>query len=148
MSLDRTLRIIQVAYPQVYLACHTRHQRRRSTELRLSARDSSLLAHLDPARPIAPTELAGHLGVAKSTLSEALKRLERLGFVIRKHRRGTEGRRGGVGILLSERGSAAIRDTSVLEEPRLRTVLGRLTRAELAVVGRGMRTLAAACHRR
>jgi len=42
MSLERTMRIVQVTYPQVYLACHTRHQRRRTSEHRLSERDSAI----------------------------------------------------------------------------------------------------------
>jgi DNA-binding MarR family transcriptional regulator len=147
MSLERTLHVIQVAYPQVYLACHTRHQRKRTTEHRLSARDSSLLVHLDERRPVVPSDLAAHLGVAKSTLSEALKRLSSLGFVIHEPRAAKGGRRGGMGVLLTEKGAGAIRSTSVLEEERLRRVLSTLSAAELRSVSSGMRLLAEACHR-
>ena len=146
MSLERTLQIVQFAYPQVYLACHTRHQRKRSTVHHLSARDSSILAHLDQDVPMTPARLAAHLGVARSTLSEALKRLTALGFTKHTPRPASGGSRGGVGILLTSKGAAAIRETSVLETPRLRTVLQRLTPAQMRTVARGMSLLAAACH--
>src|SRR5438128_2286354 len=83
MTLDQAVRIIQVSYPQVYLACHTRHQRKRSTEHRLSPRDASILAHLREDVPTTPSRLAAHLGIGRPTLSEALKRLDALGFVHR-----------------------------------------------------------------
>ncbi|MBA3559102.1 MAG: winged helix-turn-helix transcriptional regulator [Gemmatimonadaceae bacterium] len=148
MSLERTLRIVQVAYPQVYLACHTRHQRKRSTVHHLSARDASILAHLDQQSITTPARLAAHLNVARSTLSEALKRLTALGYTRQIARGAAAGKRGGVGILLTATGAAAIRETSVLETPRLRAVLELLTPAELRSVARGMSALAAGCDRR
>jgi hypothetical protein len=39
MTVDQAIRVVQLSYPQVDLACHTRHQRKRSTEHHLSARD-------------------------------------------------------------------------------------------------------------
>ena len=71
MTIERTIQIVQMAYPQVYLACHTRHQRKRTTVHALSGRDSAILAHLDEREGIAPANLARHLGVARSTLSAA-----------------------------------------------------------------------------
>lgn len=147
MSLERTLQIVQYAYPQVYLACHTRHQRKRSTVHHLSARDSSILAHLDQRKPTTPARLAAHLGIARSTLSEALKRLTHLGFTVHARRAAAAGERGGVGILLAAKGATAIRETSVLEVARLRVVLERLTPAELRAVERGMSVLGSACTR-
>ncbi|MEP6730158.1 MAG: helix-turn-helix domain-containing protein [bacterium] len=148
MSLERALQIVQVAYPQIYLACHTRHQRKRSTTHQLSARDSSILAHLDQKSPTTPARLASHLNVARSTLSEAIKRLTALGFTRHVTRASEEGQRGGVGILLTNKGVSAIRETSVLETPRLRAVLEQLTPTELRAVARGMSALADACSRR
>jgi MarR family transcriptional regulator, organic hydroperoxide resistance regulator len=148
MSLERTLQIVQVAYPQVYLACHTRHQRKRSTAYQLSARDAAILAHLDKQSPTTPARLASHLNVTRSTLSEALKRLTALGYTRQTPRPPVKGRRGGVGVLLTAAGMAAIRETSVLETPRLRALLGLLTPTELVAVARGMSALAAACNRR
>lgn len=147
MTLERTVQIIQVAYPQVYLACHTRHQRKRTTVHRLSPRDSSILAHLDPVVAIKPAQLAAHLSIARSTLSEALKGLTALGYTQQTPRTASKGQRGGVGILLTPRGLAAIRETSVLEAPRLRAVLETLSPVELRAVARGMSVLASACGR-
>ena len=143
MTLDQVVHIVQVGYPQVYLACHTRHQRKRSTEHHLSARDASILAHLDERVPVAPARLAAHLGVARSTLSEALKRLVALGFV-RAGGTTANGRRT-TAVLLSPRGAHAIRDTSVLETARLRAALESLSPTELRAVARGIERLAAAC---
>src|SRR5215813_13655718 len=111
MTIDQVVQVVQVAYPQVYLACHTRHQRKRSTDHQLSARDAAILAHLDTAQPMLPSRLAHHLNVTRSTLSEALKRLTALGFVARVS--AASGDRRSSGALLTPKGARAIRDTSV-----------------------------------
>jgi len=79
---NRDVRTVQVAYPQIYFACHTRHVRRASTPTRLSAADSTLLAHLDEEEPVRPTTLARHLGLAASTMSAAIARLAAHGYVV------------------------------------------------------------------
>lgn len=94
-SVDALLRI-QSAYPRIYLACHSRHQK--------SQRDGTLLAHLSEREPASQSDLGRHMGVAKSTLSEALFR--------------TASR------------SAAMSSGSVLETERLRTVLEIMTAEE------------------
>lgn len=138
MRLEQAIRMVQVAYPQVYLACHTRHQRKRSTEHRLSARDSSILAHLDDVNPIAPSQLARHLGIARSTMSEALRKLIALGFVARATPRGAA-------VVLSEKGRRAISDTSVLEFARLHAVLSPLSANDRQLICRGLQRLSDAC---
>ena len=75
MTVEQTIRVVQMAFPQVYLACHTRHERKRSTEERLSQRDSAILAHLDEKAPTVPSQLARHMGIARSTLALETKRL-------------------------------------------------------------------------
>src|SRR3954468_16193093 len=139
MTIDQAIHIVQVSFPQVYLACHTRHQRKRSTEHRLSSRDAAILAHLDETIAITPARLAVHLGVARSTLSEALKRLMKLGYIRRANDGKSQNRT--TAVLLSATGLAAIRDTSVLETDRLRTALSRLTRTDLRLVAKGMERL-------
>ena len=143
MPLDHAIHVIQLAYPQVYLACHTRHQRRRSSEHHLSARDSAILSHLHEATPVTSARLAAHLGVARSTLSEALKRLDALGYI----KTADAGARRRTALLLSRRGVEAIRGSSVLETPRLRAVLSHATPRELRAITAGMTALADACRR-
>ena len=143
MTVDQAIHVVQVSFPQVYLACHTRHQRKRTTEHRLSPRDSSILAHLDEHVPMTPARLSSHLAVARSTLSEALKRLIALGYARSARTTGDAGRT--TAVLLTPKGSRAIRETSVLETRRLRSALENLPPEELRVVAAGMERLAAAC---
>lgn len=140
MSVDDVVHAVQRAYPQVYLACHTRHQRKQTTAHRLSQRDASILAHLSASRPVTPTALAAHLGISKSTMSEALKRLVSLGFAQRATERTAA-------VLLSPKGRQAVADTSVLETARLRAIIAALSPAEREAVSHGLTTLAQACWR-
>jgi DNA-binding MarR family transcriptional regulator len=141
--LRQTTQTVQVSFPQIYLACHTRHSRKRSTEHALSSRDSAILAHLDRWTPIAPARLATHLGIAPSTLSEALKRLAALGFVSTPAQAGRARRR--ESVVLTETGAAAISDTSVLETPRLEAALSGASQRDLKAISIGISTLANAC---
>ncbi len=124
---NRDIRSVQVAYPQIYFACHTRHIRRASTAERLSSTDSTLLAHLDETRPVRSTVLARHLGLAASTLSAAIARLANQGYVIQS-RDALDQR--AIELRLSRTGAAAMQASSVLESPRVRRMLARLTAAE------------------
>ena len=120
---NRDVRLVQVAYPQIYFACHTRHIRRASTPERLSAADSTLLAHLDEDGPVRSTALARHLGVANSTLSAAIARLARQGYVIQA--RDAADRRA-IELRLSRKGAAAMQASSVLDMPLVRKMLEQL----------------------
>jgi DNA-binding MarR family transcriptional regulator len=124
---NRDVRLVQVAYPQIYFACHTRHVRRASTATQLSAADSTLLAHLDERDAVRATVLAKHLGLAASTLSAAVARLAALGYVIQ--RRDTRDRRA-INLLLSATGASAMQASSVLESDRVKRMLANLTVAE------------------
>jgi DNA-binding MarR family transcriptional regulator len=141
MVTNRDVRQVQVAYPQIYFACHTRHIRRISTAERLSATDSTLLAHLDERAPVRSTTLARHLGLAASTLSAAISRLAGLGYVLQER----DGRdRRVIGLRLSRRGAAAMQASSVLEVPRVRRMLARLAPAERRRALDGLNLLARA----
>jgi DNA-binding MarR family transcriptional regulator len=141
MSASDDVRIVQTCYPQIYLACHTRHVRAASTPHRLSARDSALLSHLDERRPMAPSVLASHLGVGAPTMSAAIKRLVRLGY-IEQGRHPDDGRR--LCLLLSRKGAKAMRATSVLDAVRVGRVLARLSPAERRAALNGLAHLARA----
>jgi DNA-binding MarR family transcriptional regulator len=140
---NRDVRLIQTAYPQIYFACHTRHVRRASTATRLSATDSTLLAHLDEDEAVRPTVLARHLGLAASTLSAAVTRLAALGYVV-QGRDGKDGR--AIDLRLSAKGAAAMQASSVLDSARVHRMLTRLNPTErrralegLALLGKAAR---------
>jgi DNA-binding MarR family transcriptional regulator len=121
---NRDVRLVQIAYPKIYFACHTRHVRRTSTETQLSATDSTFLAHLDERDAVRVTILAKHLGLAASTLSATTARLAALGYVIQR-RNPDDGR--AVDLLLSKKGAVAMQQSSVLESARVRKMLSRLS---------------------
>ena len=134
------VRRIQRAYPQIYLACHVEH----TTSVRrhgMSERDARLLAHLDELAPVTVSELARHLGVGLSTVSEAAQRLAALGLVTRA--RSSADRRS-VALRLTRAGLAHMRDSSVLDADRVAAVLERLGARERAAAVRGLELLARA----
>ena len=132
---------VQRYYPQIYLACHVDHVRARSTAYRLSSRDAALLSHLDPRDPVSAGELAAHLGVVPSTLSAALTRLERLGYLTRRPRKGD---RRTVDVCLTDKGAEAMAAASVLDRQRVGRLLGRLSPESRARAVRGLALLARA----
>lgn len=138
---NRDVRLVQVAYPQIYFACHTRHMRRVSTASRISATDSTLLAHLDETEPVRATALAKHLGLAASTLSAAVARLAALGYVVQRSD-AKDGR--AVQLLLSAKGASAMQVSSVLESARVLRMLGRLKAADRKRALEGIALLAKA----
>lgn len=138
---NRDVRLVQVAYPQIYFACHTRHIRRASTPERLSAADSTLLAHLDERRPVRSTELARHLGVANSTLSAAIARLARQGYVIQAR---AAGDRRAIELRLSGQGAAAMQASSVLDSSLVKKMLEHLKPADRTRALDGLALLARA----
>jgi DNA-binding MarR family transcriptional regulator len=132
---------IQRFYPQVYLACHVDHIRTSSTKWQLSAKDSSILAHLDKDVPASPRSLAKHLGIVPSTLSAALQRLERLGYLSSTPREGDRRRRE---LRLTDRGAEAMASTSVLDAALVEQLLSRLSGSEREAAVRGLGLLARA----
>jgi DNA-binding MarR family transcriptional regulator len=142
MTLDKAVERVQFAFPQIYYACHTRHTRRRSNDHHVSTRDSALLVHLDCDAATTVSELARHMDLARSTVSEALTRLESLGYV-RKGAPGADRRH--VGVTLSETGVAAVRGSSVLEPRRLRRALRPMSAAGRERAIAGLCALARAC---
>jgi DNA-binding MarR family transcriptional regulator len=93
-------------------------------------------------RAVLPSRLAAHLDLGRPTVSEALKRLTALGFVVRttssRDRRAT-------GALLSEKGLRAIREMSVLETTQLRAVLALASRDDRIAIAHGFARLAELC---
>jgi DNA-binding MarR family transcriptional regulator len=139
--MEDDLLTIQRLYPQIFHACHVRHVRSRRGPFQLSERDQGLLAHLLRSAGRGASELARHMGVGLPTVSEALKRLERLGYVERA--RSTRDRRA-LSLKLTRRGAEALAGTSVLDHERLRAALERLTREERRSAVQGLELLARA----
>ena len=132
---------IQRLFPQIYFACHVDHVRAASTPWDLSSHDSSILAHLDRGTPISPRALAAHLGVAASTLSAAITRLNELGYLTSKPASSDRRQRE---LRLTARGSDAIASTSVLDAKRVARLLNQLKPDDRAAAVRGLQLLAQA----
>jgi DNA-binding MarR family transcriptional regulator len=135
---------VQRFYPQIYLACHADHVRAVSTPHRLSAQDSSVLAHLDEREPVQTGELARHLGVAASSLSATIKRLAALGYLMRQPRRHD---RRIVELRLTAQGTEAMSATSVLDRARVAGVLAELSPETRKRAVAGLAALARASRR-
>jgi DNA-binding MarR family transcriptional regulator len=135
---------VQRCYPQIYLACHTRHERRRANAAGLTPHESSLLAHLSAATPMRSATLAKHLGVGASTLSAAVKRLTSLGYIARD-RDDADGR--AVSLRLSAQGAKAMQAGSVLDTTRVAAMLSQLIPTDRTRAIEGLALLADAARR-
>lgn len=132
---------VQRLYPQIYIACHTDHVRAVSTSWRISSQDASILVHLDRQFGLSPRALAGHLGVAASTLSAAISRLSKLGYLTTKPNEKDRRKRE---LRLTSRGAEAIASTSVLNYERVQTLLSTLNPEEKKQALLGLALLARA----
>ena len=135
---------VQRLYPQIFVACHSDHVRAVSTRWRVSSQDASILVHLDREFGLSPRALAGHLGVAPSTLSAALARLAKLGYLTSKPNERDRRKRE---LRLTSRGAEAISATSVLDAERVRALLSKLKPDERKAALRGLALLAEAARK-
>ena len=132
---------IQRLYPQIYIACHADHVRAVSTKWRISSQDASILVHLDHESGLSSRALAAHLGVVPSTLSAAISRLAKLGYLISEPNESDRRKRE---IRLTPRGSQAIAATSVLDATRVQAMLNLLDHGERKEAVHGLSLLARA----
>lgn len=132
---------VQRHFPQIYLACHVDHIRAASTSWDLSSHDATILVHLDRETAISPRALAAHLSVAPSTLSGAIARLSRLGYLTSKPVPSDKRQRE---LRLTPRGAQAIASTSVLDEKRVEKLLDLLDPKDRVDAVRGLQLLARA----
>jgi MarR family transcriptional regulator, organic hydroperoxide resistance regulator len=128
-------------YSQIYFACHTRHVHDPDSGVRVSARQASILSHLDSVDPTPVSELATHMGVTVSTMSIAIDRLVRQGYVSRA-RAETDGRVRHV--TLTPAGERLRSAQKVLDPELVRAMLGRLSPAERRDALRGLELLGGA----
>lgn len=154
-TLDDLVDRVQHAYPAIWFACHTEHRTRGAPhDSGLNDREATILAHI-PSTGIDPAELTAHLGMAKSSLSAHLSRLESLGLIAADAVPGDKRRKR---LVLTADGRRVKRDASPLATERVADLLRGLDEADrvqavtglclLAEAARRTRTPATDAHRR
>lgn len=141
MRTGTAARQLMEAYPRIFFACHARHRRDPKSRRRISAHQGSILDHLDAVEPTSMNGLARHMGVTASTMSLAVDRLQRLGYVTRARDAGDRRR---VHLRLTAAGVRVKKAQSVLEPDRVRGMLSKLSPADRAAGIRGLELLARA----
>jgi DNA-binding MarR family transcriptional regulator len=128
-------------YSRIYFACHTRHVHDPESGTKVSARQASILSHLDSVEPTPMSQLAAHMGVTVSTMSIAVDRLVRQGYVVRARSEGD----GRVRHIRLTPAGERLRTAQKVLDPRLvRAMLSRLSPAERRDALRGLELLGSA----
>ena len=138
---NRDVQRLLAAYPRIFFACHRRHVRDPQTGETLSAHQANILDHLDTVESMSLNDLAAHMGVTSSTMSLAVDRLERAGYVVRE--RSTADRRR-LQLRLTDAGDRIKDASSVLEPDLVATLLRQLSAADRRDALRGLELLAEA----
>jgi DNA-binding MarR family transcriptional regulator len=130
---------VMTAYPRIWFACHRRHVRDPESGTLLSAHQASILDHLDTVEATSLTALARHLGVTPGTMSVAVDRLQKHGYVDRAwdHR---DRRR--VQLRLTDAGARVRSANSALDPALVEALLARLTAEEQRAAINGLTILA------
>ena len=129
------------AYPKIYFACHRRHVYDAEQRRLVSAHQASILDHLDAVESTILSDLAKHMGVTASTMSLAVDRLERNGYLTRER---DESDRRRVRIRLTEAGVRVRQANSVLDPALIDEMLEQLPGSERRDALRGLEMLARA----
>jgi DNA-binding MarR family transcriptional regulator len=137
---NREVASVQRDYPKIYLACHTRHIRKRNGT-QLTAQESTVLAHLSATHSTRASLLAAHLGIGAPALSATLKRLTHAGLITRAPEAGD---RRAVSLRLSAAGARVMSASSVLDRVRVARLLRRLSPEERQAALHGLSLLAKA----
>ena len=143
-STREAARRLMALYPRIYFACHTRHVRDAESHRLLSRHQASVLDHLDEIDPTTVNDLARHMGVTAATMSLAIDRLERQGYVVRA-RDAADRRR--VHVRLTSAGVRVRDSASVLDPTRVEALIAKLTEDEREIALRGLALLAEAAAR-
>lgn len=130
---------IQMLYPRIYIACHVEHIKRRSSDEQVSARDAAILAHLTEGYFQSPKNLAAHMNIAASTMSEALHHLVSLGFV---NFATDENDARQTIFSITQTGRDAIAQSSVLDGKKLEILLATMSKPDQQKVVEGLKLLA------
>lgn len=128
-------------YPRIYFACHRQHVRDPHSGTQVSARQVSILDHLDAEHPTMLADLANHLGVTPATMSLAVGRLVEQGYVTRVldpvNRRKVQ-------LRLTAAGVRVTAANSVLEPTLVEEMLDQLSLKDRVAALRGLELLARA----
>src|SRR6478609_8201457 len=139
--IGEAMTAVMTLYPRIYFACHTRHVRDPQTARMLSRHQASILDHLDEIEPTTVMDLAAHMGVTAATMSLAIDRLERKGYVVRlrdaKDRRRVHVRLTTAGVRIKEA-------STVLDPERVQRLVARLSDADRTRAIEGLGLLASA----
>lgn len=131
-------------YPRIYFACHRRHTRDPDTGAVLSSAQISVLDHLDAVAGTSLADLAAHLGVTAGTMSVAVDRLVKAGYVTRTI---DDADRRRVQLRLTDAGVRVRGAHSVLDPDSVQTLLDALSPTERTDALRGLALLAEAAGR-
>lgn len=130
---------ISELYPLLYFASHTSHSRSDD----LTERDLRLLTHIGTEGCPSASGLARHLGIARSTMSEAIRSLEIRGLLIRE-RTGSSRRP----IHLTTEGLEAIRSDEGLDRRVISQIMNELSASQQNTVLNAFRLIAQAIRTR
>ena len=125
--------------PRILYACRRLDARTLSTGRSLSPQQALILDQLDPDVPTSLQALAAQMNVTAPTMSVAIGRLVREGYV-RRDRDEVDGRR--LDLTLSASGVRVRKATSSLDPRRVAALLGRLSVADRTAALRGIMALA------
>ena len=124
--------------PRILYACRRLDARALSTGRSLSPQQALILDQLDAEEPTSLQALAAQMSVTAPTMSVAIGRLVREGYV-RRDRDSIDGRR--LDLTLSPAGIRVRKATSSLDPRRVAALLGRLSAADRAAALRGLTAL-------
>jgi DNA-binding MarR family transcriptional regulator len=141
MQLSPDVAAVFRDYPRIYFACHRRHVRDPHSGANVSARQVSILDHLDATRPTMLADLADHMGVTPATMSIAVGRLVDDGYVTRVL---DPANRRKVQLRLTEAGVRVTAASSVLEPSLVEDMLAQLSAKDRRDALRGLALLAQA----
>jgi DNA-binding MarR family transcriptional regulator len=125
----------ELLYMRLWQALH------RGDDPDLSQHELQLLHHVPAERPVSLNELAGHLGIPRSTCSEMVKGLAGRGFIHRRRDPGDDRR---VQLSLTSTGAERVSSDTVLEPAALAQALAGLQAGELQSLVRLLEKVAAA----
>jgi DNA-binding MarR family transcriptional regulator len=138
MIANSDVEAVLECYVRIYSACHARGVTDPKKRSSISTNQANVLEFLDTGEGTTVLELARQMGVAPSTMSLTLDRLEKGGFIERR-KDPRDGRR--TMILLTPEGDRARRKQKVLEPDLIADMLNLLSSARRKEAIAGLRAL-------